>query len=390
MTAQTPTSRLVVIDCETTGFGKHDRVVEIAAVTLDPQTWEPTDEYDTLINPERDVGPVGVHGVTAAMVEAAPTFAEVAAALTRRLQGSILVAHNLPFDTRMLGYEFDRLGVVFSVGLGLCTFRATGEKLVAACQRFGIPLNIQHRALADARATAALAREILAADEIDSKPASLGYVPQPLNVRTLRRESSDDGISELARVVSLSHYPCADEALLQYLDALDWALDDGYIDDQERAAIEALASTLGISDQQRNHAHRSYLSSIIVAAKRDGIVTEHEQELIAKISEALGIVDVIIPQMTKLPSTSSLREGMRVCFTGSAIVAGTPVYRPILEETAALAGMQPVGSVTKKSCDLLVAADSSSLSGKARKARDYGIPVMIVEEFLSAVGNKLD
>ena len=108
----------------------------------------------------------------------------------------------------------------------------------------------------------ALAREILAADEIDSKPASLGYVPQPLNVRTLRRESSDDGISELARVVSHSHYPCADEALLQYLDALDWVLDDGYIDDQERAAIEALASTLGISDQQRNHAHRSYLSSI--------------------------------------------------------------------------------------------------------------------------------
>ena len=87
------------------------------------------------------------------MVEAAPTFADVAAALTRRLHGSILVAHNLPFDTRMLTYEFDRLGVTFSVGSGLCTFRATGEKLVAACQRFGIPLNMQHRALADARAT---------------------------------------------------------------------------------------------------------------------------------------------------------------------------------------------------------------------------------------------
>ena len=76
------TPRFVVFDCETTGFGHHDRIVEIAALTLDPETWEPTDEYDTLINPERDVGSVGVHGITASMVEAAPTFPEVAATLS--------------------------------------------------------------------------------------------------------------------------------------------------------------------------------------------------------------------------------------------------------------------------------------------------------------------
>ena len=64
--------RLVVIDCETTGFSRYDRIVEIAVVTLDPRTFEPVDEYDTLINPERDLGPVGVHGITASMVEAAP------------------------------------------------------------------------------------------------------------------------------------------------------------------------------------------------------------------------------------------------------------------------------------------------------------------------------
>ena len=29
----------VVIDCETTGLGRHDRIVEIAALTLDPKTW---------------------------------------------------------------------------------------------------------------------------------------------------------------------------------------------------------------------------------------------------------------------------------------------------------------------------------------------------------------
>ena len=385
MPASTP--RLVVIDCETTGLGQNDRIVEIAAITLNPLTWELTDEYDTLINPERDVGPVGIHGITASMVEAAPTFSEVAAALARRLHGSILIAHNLPFDTRMLGYEFDRLGVTFNVGSGLCTLRATGEKLVAACHRFGIALNFQHRALADARATAALAREVLVGDEVDSEAATVEYISGGVNPRTLRRESTDVGISELARVVSLAYYPSSDEALLEYLDALDWALDDNHINDQERAAIEKLAATLGISNESRQELHRAYLASIIAAAKRDGIITEAEQRLISQLADALGVTGVIIPEVTDLPNTTSLRKGMRVCFTGEAVVAGNSISRSFLEETAALSGMQLVGSVTKKGCDLLVAADSSSQSGKARKAHDYGIPVMTVVDFLNKVGS---
>ena len=58
----------VVVDVETTGFGRSDKIVEIAAITLDSATWETIGEYDTLINPERDVGPTGVHGITASMV----------------------------------------------------------------------------------------------------------------------------------------------------------------------------------------------------------------------------------------------------------------------------------------------------------------------------------
>ena len=93
----------VVVDVETTGLGAHDRLVEVAVITLDPETWETQDEYDTLINPQRDVGPTGVHGVTAGMVELAPVFAEVFAPVARRLHGAILIAHNLSFDTRMMG-----------------------------------------------------------------------------------------------------------------------------------------------------------------------------------------------------------------------------------------------------------------------------------------------
>lgn len=319
------------------------------------------------------------------MVEAAPTFAEVAAPLARRLHGSILVAHNLSFDARMLGYEFERQGVAFNAGAGLCTLKATGEKLGAACRRHGIALHHAHRALTDARATVAIARKVLAEDADAAAPATVGYLPHGPVPRTLRRGSADSGISELVRVVSLAHYPHSDEAMLQYLDALDWVLDDYYIDADERAEIKELARELGISDHLRRKAHRSYLKSIIAAAERDGIVTKTEQQIIAQVAAALEITDVAIPRVTGLPTRSGLRRGTRVCFTGEISVEGISVSRSFLEEQAALAGLQPVASVTKRGCDLLVAADVSSQSGKARKARQYDIPIIAAVDFVKEI-----
>ncbi|MYH49042.1 MAG: hypothetical protein F4020_03975 [Gammaproteobacteria bacterium] len=378
-----PAPQFAVVDCETTGLGRHDRIVEIAVITLDPNTWETLDEYDTLINPERDVGPVALHGITASMVQAAPTFAEIGAPLARRLHGAVLIAHNISFDTRMLGYEFARLQVEFDAGFGLCTLRATQEKLGAACRRYGIALDTAHRALADARATAALVRATaLTGERRDTTAATVGYLSQSPAPRTLRREGADAGTSEMARIISLAHYPYSDEALLQYLDALDWVLDDHYIDDQEHAAIRELARALGISDRAREDAHRSYLASIIAAAERDGIVTEAEQRLIRQTAAALEVTDVVIPDVTDLPTGSQLRPGMRVCFTGDAPEAS----RAWLEAHAAFANLQPVSRVTKRGCDLLVAADTSSQSAKAHTARRHGIPVMAVPDFLAEIG----
>ena len=59
---------------------------------------------------------------------------------------------------------------------------------------------------------------------------------------------------------------------------------------------------------------------------------------------------------------------MRVCFIGQAIVDGKMLDPPELEELAACCGMQPVASVTKRVCDLLAAADRSTMSGKAKLA----------------------
>ncbi|MFJ2034089.1 PolC-type DNA polymerase III [Streptosporangium sp. NPDC087985] len=73
----------LVIDLETTGLhpSRHDRIVEIGIVHLDP-AGQVTGEWSTLVNPGRDLGSQHVHGINAADVRYAPTFNGIAATLT--------------------------------------------------------------------------------------------------------------------------------------------------------------------------------------------------------------------------------------------------------------------------------------------------------------------
>ena len=66
--------QFAVIDCETTGLYTADRIIEIAVVIIDHRTGQIINEYDTLINPQRDVGPAGIHGIVPSMLQLAPTF----------------------------------------------------------------------------------------------------------------------------------------------------------------------------------------------------------------------------------------------------------------------------------------------------------------------------
>jgi len=380
-------SNFVIIDCETTGLGKYDRVLEVAAIIVDSETFEVIDEYDTLINPQRDVGPVNIHGITASMVELAPSFEEVAGSLASRLSGNVLVAHNLSFDIRMLRNEYDRLNVPLIDGLGVCTLAATHEKLHLACARYGISISHQHRALADARATAALLRHCLDRD-IAVTPATVQSESLRLNPRTLRRDATDDsGNSVLNRIVSRAAYPSSDTHHIQYLDMLDFVLDDLELDDEEEDLLNTVASHLDISKAEVQDLHKNYFVSLRGAAERDGVITDGEHHLLSRIALALGIDAALVPEISMVDDTQSeLAAGTRVCFTGTVTRNGNRIERSSLEALAASAGMQPVSSVTKKGCDALVTADTSSMSGKTKKARELGLPIIDAEAFLEKFG----
>jgi DNA polymerase-3 subunit epsilon len=378
-----------VIDCETTGFGKLDRMLEIAVVVLDAATLKTVDEFDTLLNPLRDVGRSDIHGIQPSMLAAAPTFEEVLGGLSRRIDGSILVGHNLGFDARFLAQECALAETTFHAGVGICTYGITREKLAAAAERHHIALDGHHRALVDARATAELFRRVL--DGHDGCPATLATSSQTPTARTLRREAvGAPNTTPLARLLSRACYPSSLEACVTYFDMLDPVLADGVITSDEQSVLDEQIALLQLSPPQICGMHEAYFKSVLRAVERDGRISEDERSLLQSIAAALRLDSAVLPDVTSPRTTANeagLPQGARICFTGTAVDRnGVQFERTQLEQIAASHGFQPVSSVSKKSCDLLVAADPESSSTKAQKARQYGVPVLSAAQFLSAVG----
>ena len=375
-------SRIVVFDTETTGLGKFDRVVEVAAITIDLLTGEIVDEFDTLINPQRDIGPVSIHGITASMVETAPTFEEIAVALGRRLTGAALVGHNLSFDVRMLKQEYARLNVPFEPGNGYCTLRATGMKLATACSEHGVSMLEYHRAYSDAVATALLLQRI-DPDISGCSPARVATRGLPHLPRTTKRPNGGGSErSRVSRITDAGSMSFLVDAEMAYLDALDHMLDDHVLSASERQQMNELANYFGLTAHETTALHRKYVGLVLDAAQRDGSISLAEHELLTTLCRSLGVDDAHIPDPDHHLTDVHLPANGVICFTGEAVVGGKSFTRPEIEAIAVRNGFRPVSSVTN-SCQLLVASDPSSMSGKTRQARRNQVPIMGVVDFVS-------
>jgi DNA polymerase-3 subunit epsilon len=91
------------------------------------------------------------------------------------------------------------------------------------------------------------------------------------------------------------------------------------------------------------------------------------------------------------PSRVHELAGRSVCFTGESVcsVGGTPLDRPGQEVLAAEAGLVVAPRVTKR-LEVLVLADPDSVSGKARKAREYGTRLIAERSFWTMLGVAID
>jgi DNA polymerase-3 subunit epsilon len=383
----------VAFDVETTGLYKNDKIIEIGMVAFKGS--KIIEEWSTLINPMRDVGKTNIHGITPSMVSAAPIFEEVANDVFRFIHGRVLVGHNITFDLRMLIQELEKLEFEGDFGKGFCTLIASrrllpgsGDTLGLTCEALSVPYDEAHSAIGDARTTMKIF-EKLKEDSQQIKPASLKFQreknPSRVIVRTAFKPEQNDALEKIRVFTSKIPFPTSDERNVAYLSLLNLAMQDLIISTSEEAELTSWAEELGISAIEREKLHKGYLDSFIQAALRDGVITVSEREMIEKVGKALNL-PVEIPETSQpiKANKDSLGVGKKVCFTGEATgLSGEVISRGDLEALAAKVGLHPVDSVTKKGCDVLVAADETSMSGKAKKAKDWGIPVISVEKFIS-------
>ncbi|MFF2505646.1 DEDDh family exonuclease [Streptomyces sp. NPDC058067] len=159
-----------VVDVETTGLSRNDRIISAAVYRLDAQG-EVEDHWYTLVNPERDPGPVWIHGLTNDVLEGAPLFKDIAEEFAARLDGRVLVAHNAVFDWSMIAREYARAESTAPVRQRLCTIALSKElglplpnhKLESLAAHFGVVQRNAHHALDDARVLAEAFRPSLRA-----------------------------------------------------------------------------------------------------------------------------------------------------------------------------------------------------------------------------------
>ena len=165
--------KYAILDIETTG-GKFNEegITEIAIHQFDGE--RVTDQFISLVNPEKEIQSfvVKLTGINNKMVATAPKFHEVAKRIIEITEDCILVAHNAPFDYRILKTEYDRLGYDFQRKT-LCTVDLS-KKLIPDMESYslgklvralGIPVSNRHRANGDALATLELFKLLLTKEE---------------------------------------------------------------------------------------------------------------------------------------------------------------------------------------------------------------------------------
>ncbi len=417
------------IDLETTGFSPrlHDRIIEVAIVRL-TQTGSIEDEFVTLVNPLRDVGPTRIHGITATDVAQAPTFTEVLGDVLDRLRGAVLVAHNLPFDQGFLAAEFSMAGVFLPDVPGLCTLRLAyrlnpqlaNHRLATCCEAAGFKHDRVHSALTDAQAVARLLVQYmaLARQEGMASLGELGCAPDrfpfslwpsmPASGRVALRSTSPRQTTDLpylARMVaSLNSVSAATERTAPYVDLLDRVLEDRLITETEAETLHATARDWGLSREEVIAAHHSYLESLVSTALEDGRVSEIERSDLEAVSRLLALDDSILratldrlargvhsPDDAGSVLPSDALAAKTVCFTGSLMgqLEGRPITRDLAQQMATAAGLTVSDRVTKD-LDILVVSDPNTQSGKARRARKLGTRIMAEAAFWRAIGVQAD
>ena len=146
-----------ILDTETASL--HSGVVELALLHIDTEL-NVLGEFHTKVNPERPIEPgaFAVHGISDADVADAPTLAQI----PELSLVTHAVAHNYPFDSRMLKGRLNAEASLCTLSLSRQYLKGTANhKLENLKRELGLPDQKSHSALGDVYTTLDLLRHLL-------------------------------------------------------------------------------------------------------------------------------------------------------------------------------------------------------------------------------------
>lgn len=265
----------------------------------------------------------------------------------------------------------------------------------------------------------------------------------PASVRLLQRQEVETRSPDawLDRILSRVPRPASDR-LDSYTETLQRAMLDNVLAAHEQDELIALAADLGISRGLALDLHATYLWAMAEEAMADGVVTHEELAQLTNAAAVLGLGPADVDQAledantarnntavdapdahtaatppptthstpapatgtasrrraasttpvtrtgpsTRRPSHREDTAGSRLELAGICLAPGDRIVftgamkrqRADWEKDTVDRGLVPGQNVTRKT-KLIVAADPNSASGKAAKARAYGIPIITEE-----------
>ena len=215
-----------VLDLETTGFSATtEKITEVGIMKI--KNGEVIDQFSCFVNPQKHIPQrvTEVTNITDDMVKDAETIEQVFPKILAFIEGSVLVAHNAPFDMGFLkqnainlGYEFDYT-YLDTLSLAKDLFPDYKKyKLGKIAENLGIKVEVAHRALDDVDTTVKVFHVMLdmlkkrgakMVDDIDevssTEEAKKEEYKKLKTYHAIILAKNYVGLRNLYRLVSLSH-----------------------------------------------------------------------------------------------------------------------------------------------------------------------------------------
>lgn len=411
------------VDIETTGFSpqRGDKILEISIITTDLQG-NILDEYETLINPCRDVSAGQIHGITAQMVKDAPKIDEVLDDIIYHLKNKTIVGHNIDFDLRFLNHELSKYLKEEIHLVGICTLKLSKQivpglpsrKLESFCLYYDIDVPSNHSASCDCKATLELfhifREKMLKEMQIShflqsfSCPVCIQMRSEPAKISYKRSDAGSQAEKSKSRLMNMVlRLPVnLTDALpvQQYLNLLDDILADRLVTESETEMLFHFLDDFQISRQQALEIHLDYVRKLTRIYLFDNILTTVERNDLDVVSGLLGVDQAKLSEIIEFEKAKIALQkidhnqgevhnlaGKSVCFTGELISKhqGMMIDRTMAQQFAMERGLIIKAGVSKN-LDFLVTADPNSLSGKSKKAREMGIKIIAEPVFWNMLG----